>query len=240
MFLASFSSCGSSPGSNLNTDDPERAYFSAKSKYDKQDYIDAIDDFNLIKLKFSGSSIIDKSVFYLGMSYYKREEYILAEYEFESLVKNYPASSLVEDARYYLAMCYYNLSPEYYLDQTYTRYAVTEFQNFIEQYPKGKYAAEAERKISELNNKLALKALKSAELYYNLGNYKSALVYYDSVLDEYFDTNYADDALYGKIQTLIQKKKYEDATNEIERFENKFPTSSLLPKVLSSKKQIPF
>jgi len=234
-----FYSCGSSKGSDITTDDPERAYLLAKSRYDKKDYLDAIDDFNLIKLKFSGSSVIDKAIFYLGMSYYKREEYILAVYEFETLIKSYPTSSLIEDARYNLALCYFRLSPAYNLDQTYTRYAINEFQNFVELYPRSKYANEAETRIKELKNKLSLKAYKSAELYFNLSNYKSALVYFDNVLDEYFDTDYADDALYGKIQTLIIKKQYDNAKKEIERFESRFPSSEYLSRVKSLKSNIP-
>jgi len=234
-----FYSCGSSKGSNIVTDDPERAYLTAKLNYDKKDYLDAIDDFNLVKLKFSGSSIIDKAIYYLGMSYYKRKEYILAIYEFESLIKNYPSSTLAEDARYMLAMCYNGLSPEYNLDQTYTRYAINEFQNYLELYPKGKQAVEADKRITELRTKLALKALKSAELYFNLGNYKSSLVYYDNVLDEFFDTRYADEALYGKIQTLIIKKRYADAKKEVERFEDKFSTSEYLSRVRALKIRIP-
>ena len=234
-----FYSC-SSGGSNISTDDPEKAYFIAKSHYDKKDYLDAIDDFNLIKLKFSGSSFIDKSIYYLGMSYYKREEFILANYEFETLIKNYPSSSFVEDSRYMLAMCYYGLSPDYSLDQTYTRYAINEFQNFIEIYPNSKYSAEAERKISELKTKLAYKTLKSADLYFTLDNYKSALVYYTNVLEEYYDTKYADDALYGKIRTLIKKKRYEEAKKDIEKFETKYSGSEYLRNVKELKKQIPY
>lgn len=237
--LLMMQSCGSSDGSTITTDDPERAYMQAKARYDRGNYLDAIDDFNLIKLKFSGSSIIDKAIYYLGMSYYKREEYILANYEFETLIKNFPSSPLAEDSRFMLAMCYYGLSPAYNLDQTYTRYAINEFQNYLEIYPKSKNAAESDRKITELRTKLALKALKSAELYYNLGSYKSALVYYDNVLDEFFDTKYADDALYGKIQALINKKQYELAKKEIERFESKFSGSEYLSRVKSLKSQIP-
>lgn len=234
-----FSSCGSSKGSGIITDDPEKAYFIAKSHYDKQNYLESIDDFNLIKLRFSGSSIIDKAAYYLGMSYYKREEFILAVYEFENLLKSYPASTFTEDSRYMLAMCYYNLSPRYNLDQTYTRYAISEFQNFIELYPKSRNAGEAEKKLNELKNKLAYKILKSAELYYKMDNYKSAIIYYDNLLEEFFDTDYADDALYGKIQVLIIKKKYEDAKKEIERFEKKFSSSPFISRVKSIKSQIP-
>jgi outer membrane protein assembly factor BamD len=234
-----FQSC-SSGGSSLSTDDPERAYFIAKSNYDKKDYLSAIDDFNLIKLKFSGSSVIDKAIYYLGMSYYKRKEFILANYEFETLIKNYPSSSLAEDARYMLAMCYFGLSPVYNLDQTYTRYAIVEFQNFLDLYPGSKYAAETERRIQSLKSKLAFKSLKSAELYFKLGKFKSALVYYNNVINEFYDTKYADDAMYGKIQALIKKKQYEDAKAEISEFEDKFPGSTLLRSVLNLKSQIPY
>lgn len=233
-----FCSCGSSK-SNIETDDPEKAYLMAKSKYDRRDYLDAIDDFNLIKLKFSGTSIIDKAIYYLGMSYYKREEFILAAYEFEVLIKSYPTSRFAEDSRYRLAMCYYQLSPAYNLDQTYTRYAINDLQNFLDLYPHSKFAVEADRRIHQLKNKLALKEYRSAELYFTLGKYKSALVYYDAVLNEFFDTDYADDALYGKIQTLIVKKLYGDAKREIVRFEEKFTSSQYLPRVLTLKRQIP-
>ncbi len=234
-----FSSCGSSKGSNIVTDDPQKAYLIAKAQYDKKDYLEAIDDFNMIKLRFSGSSIIDKAAYYLGMSYYKREEYVLAVYEFENLLKSYPASSLAEDAKYMLGDCYYNLSPKYNLDQTYTRYAISELQSFIELYPKSRYTYDAEKKITSLKNKLALKIYKSAELYFNLSNYKSALIYYDNLLEEYFDTEYADDALFGKIQVLIIKRRFDDARNEIERFEKKFSASPYRGKVNILKSQIP-
>lgn len=244
IFLAIFSSvfysCGSSSGSDIVTENPESAYFIAKSNYDKQDYLDAIDDFNLIKLKFSGSNIIDKAVFYLGMSYYKREEYILAVYEFESLLKSYPTSPLAEDSKYYVGMCYYGLSPKYNLDQTYTKYAISEFQGFLDLYPKSKYAAKTELRIEKLKNKLAYKLYKSAELYYNLEKYRAAIVYYNDLLDEYFDSEYADDALYGLIQTLIIKKQYEEAKKEVERFKKYFGSSPLLPKVNVLNSQIPF
>ncbi|MCX7833809.1 MAG: outer membrane protein assembly factor BamD [Ignavibacteria bacterium] len=224
--------CISADKSNITTDDPEEAFKIAKQSYDKGDYTQAIEDFSFIKIKFSGTSIIDKAQFYLGMSYYNRGEYVLAAYEFENLIKNYNLSEYYPQARYYLAMSYYNLSPKYELDQTYTRYAIIEFQNFLILYPTHKLAPDAEKRIKELRNKLAYKDLKTAELYVKLENYKAALVYYNNILNEYFDTDYADDASYGKIQVLMIKKNYEDAKKEIKRFKEKYKSSDLYQKVL--------
>lgn len=235
-----FSSCGSSKKDDRElNDDPEKAFDIAYKKYQNRDYYDAIEDFGLIKLRYSGTKVIDKSIYYLGMSYYARSEYVLAAYEFEYLLKNYPGSELALKARYQLAMCYYGLSPSYSLDQTYTKYAIQEFRNFMDLYPKDELSTNAEAKIVELKNKLALKELKAAEQYMILGSYKSAIIYYDTLLDEYFETDYADDALYGKIQALIAKKKYDDVRKEIERFETKFRNSSLLSSVSRIKNQLP-
>jgi outer membrane protein assembly factor BamD len=237
---AIFSSCGSSSKSDREiNDDPEKAYDIAYKKYQNRDYYDAIEDFGLIKLKYSGTKVIDKAIFYLGMSYYARKEYVLGAYEFEYLLKNYSGSELALKARYQLAMCYYGLSPAYNLDQTYTKYAIQEFKNFMDLYPKDVLSLECEKRITELKNKLALKEYKSAEQYMILGNYKSAIIYYDAVLDEFFETDLADDALYGKIQALIAKKKYPEAKKEIDRFESKFKSSDLLRKVVNIKNNLP-
>lgn len=230
--------CGGSDRSNIKTDDPDKAFEIAKGSYDKGDYLQAIDDFSLIKIKFSGTSISDKSQYYLGMSYLKREEYILAAYEFEFLLKNYATSSYAIDGRYQLAMCYYGLSPSYPLDQTYTYQAINEFKNFLELYPTDKNSPLAETRIRELRSKLAYKELKSAELYVKMDDLKASIVCYDHIISEYFDTEYADDALYGKINSLIARKKYSEAKQEIEKFETKFAKSDLLNKVLKLKKSI--
>lgn len=235
-----FSSCGSSSKNDKEiNDDPEKAFDVAYKKYQKKDYYDAIEDFGLIKLKYSGTKVIDRAIYYLGMSYYMREEYVLAAYEFEYLLKNYPGSELSMKARYQLAMCYYGLSPSYNLDQTYTKYAIQEFRNFMDLYPKDPLALESEKRIIELKNKLALKEYKAAEQYMILGNYKSAIIYYDALLDEFFETDLADDALYGKILALMAKKRYDDVKKEIERFETKFRGSDLLTKVDRIKTQLP-
>lgn len=230
--------CISADKSNITTDNPEEAFKIAKRSYDKGDYTQAVEDFSFIKIKFSGTTIIDKAQFYLGMSYYHRKEYILAAYEFENLIKNYTLSEYYPQARYYLAMSYYNLSPKYELDQTYTRYAIIEFQNFLILYPTHSLAPDAEKKIKELRNKLAYKDLKTAELYMKLENYKAALVYYNNILEEYFDTDYADDASYGKIQVLIIKKNYEEAKKEIKRFKEKYKSSEYYRKVLDLEEKI--
>jgi outer membrane protein assembly factor BamD len=237
LFVSFAAGCGSS-GSDISTDDPDKAYQTAKKSYDKEDYLQAIDDFTFIKVKFAGSAVSDKSQFYLGMSYLKRQEFLLAAYEFEYLIKNYTTSPYVTDARFQLGMSYYGLSPKYSLDQTYTYMAINEFKNYLELYPTDKNSPQAEAKVRELRNKLALKLYESAELYNRMEDYKAATYYYENVVSEYYDTEYADDALYGKILTLITRKRNAEAKIEIERFESKYSGSNLLNKVKALKNKL--
>ncbi|MCB0722366.1 MAG: outer membrane protein assembly factor BamD [Ignavibacteriae bacterium] len=239
MFSLTLYSCSSADKTDINTDDPERAFYIAKGNYDKKDYQQAIQDFSYIKIKFSGSKIVDKAQYYLAMSYYKRGEYILAAYEFDYFLKNYPTSEFSEQARYDVAMCYYSLSPVYDLDQTYTRYAITSFQLFLELYPNSTLAPDAEAKIDALRDKLAEKLFMSAEVYKKMDDYKAAIIYYDEILNEYFDSDFADDALYEKIVILSDRKKYEDARKEIIRFEEKFSSSPYMGRVSTIKSRIP-
>ena len=228
--------CSGSGISEINNiDDPQKAFDLALKAYENRDYLDAIDAFSMMKVKFAGTSVSDKAQYYLGMSYLKQEEYILAAYEFEYLLKNYTTSTLAVDGRDRLALCYVGLSPRWPLDQTYTYQAITELKNFLELYPTDKNSPEAEAKIRELRNKLAYKELRAAELYSTMDDYKAATIYYENIVNDYFDTDWADEALYGKIQMLITRKKPEEAKKEIERFETRFPKSALLPKVKSLK-----
>lgn len=221
----------SSSGSNINTDDPNKAFTIAKKKFDNGDYTDAIEDFSFIKLNFPGKEIIPKTQFYLAESYYYQKENLLAAYEYEVFLKNYPVNELAPQAKYRLGVCYFNLSPKYSLDQEFTKYSITELQSFIEQFPTDKNVPDAKVKLSILKNKLALKDYKSGELYMKMDKYKSALIYFKNVVDVYIESEWADDALLGAIEALVQLKKYDEAKTEIENFYKYFSGSNLKNKV---------
>lgn len=231
-------SCSSSNGDASKTEDPEKAFSIAKRKYDKKDYVDAIEDFSLIKIKFPGSSVSDKTQFYLADSYFQREEFILAAYEFENMLRNYTLSPLIPETRYKLGLCYYNLSPKYALDQEYTMYAIEELQLFIELYPEDKNVRDAERKLKELKDKIAYKYFKTGELYMKMNDYKAAAIYFKSVYDDFIESEWADDAMIGHADALISSKKSEDAAKVLDRFYKLFPKSKLKSKADSLKRSI--
>ena len=155
--------------------------------------------------------VADSAQYYLADSHAKMKEYLIAAVEFEKLINDMSRSPLVPMAQFKLAECYHKLSPRPSLDQQYTQKAIREYQYFIEENPTHELKSEAEKNILELRNKLAKKDWGNAEVYRKIRKYKSAIIYYDQVLDNYYDTEWADEALLGKIRTYSEMGEYDTA-----------------------------
>ena len=206
--------------------DAEGHFALGKKKFLDKDYLEAISEFEVIRLQYPGSVIADSAQYYLGECHFYQDEFLLAAEEYQTLRRNMPASPLVPLAQYKIAMCYYNLSPKSSLDQSYTKRAIDEFQTFIEYYPKSDLVKGAEEKITELNTKLAKKIFDSGILYMKLDDYASATLYFNLVIEKYHDTPYAELAQLNKVRTLVARKKYAEARTEIEKYFDKYPSTA--------------
>lgn len=212
---------------------PDERLKIAKALLDKGDYLRAKSQFTILTMNYPGTKIADKAQYYLGESHFGSKEYILAASEFEKLIRNYPNSEFVDDAQYKLGMCYYELSPNYQLDQKYTLNAIVEFQKFLEEYPTSDLRDEVEKKLSECRDKLARKEFGNAEIYRKMAYFNAAVIYYDLVLSNYYDTPYAEKALYNKGICLEKVEKWEEAEKVFELFMAKYPKSHYVSSVKS-------
>lgn len=210
---------------------PEERFNYAMKLYQDEDYEEAVREFEAVILQFPGNAIVDDAQFYLGMTRYNRHEYILAAYEFSKLINNMAASEFLSQAQYQIAECYYQLSPDFSLDQKYTKKAISEYQSFIDFFPTDPRVKEAEQKIADLNDKLALKEYNNAYIYERMEYYNAALSYYNNVIDTYFDSKYAPMAMYNRINILIKRDRNQEALKEINRFLERFPNDKNFSKV---------
>lgn len=213
--------CGSSSDfSDLTADE---RLSNAIKLYEDEDFEDAATEFEALLLQYPGNSIVDDAQYYLGMCKFQREEFILSAFEFSKLIKNMPASEFVADAQFMLAESYYELSPDFTLDQNYTKKAIEEYQAFVDFFPLNQRVAEAERKISELNDKLGRKEYSIAVIYEKMEYYTASLKYYDAVVEIYHDTQYAPMALYRKIKLLMDREREDEALKEMRKFVRMYP-----------------
>lgn len=203
----------------------------ALNLFEDEDYYEAANEFTVVVLRYAGTSVADSAQYYLAESHYMMEEYLIAAVEYQKLITSMSHSPLVALAQFKLADSYYMQSPRPELDQTYTYKAIRAFQVFIEDYPGHELKPKAEKKIADLRDKLAYKALASAEIYRKMREFDAAIIYFDQVLDKYYDSSWADDAMVGKIQTYIEMDKPQNASKEVEKFKAQFPQSDLQGRV---------
>jgi outer membrane protein assembly factor BamD len=237
LITVHLSACGSNKlRANMTTE--ERLEYAMKL-FNDHDYLDARTQFRIITLNAPGSAIVDRAQFYLAECHFHTEEFIIAAAEYEKVLRLYSRSEYLDDAQYRIALCYFELSPRADLDQKFTLRAVEEFQKFLEDFPDSELEEEASQKLQELRNKLAKKEYNSADLYRRLAYYESALVYYDEVLNRYYDTIYAEPSLYYKAEILHKLLRYPKAKEAIHQLMDRYRKEALKQPERSSGKSTP-
>ncbi|MBN2417457.1 outer membrane protein assembly factor BamD [bacterium] len=204
---------------------PQDQFAHAKTFYDKKDYYRAKQQFTRVMMNNPGDPVIEGTQFYLAESYFYSDEFILAIEEYQKLINSMPQSEFVDDAEYKIALCYYRLSPKYSLDQEYTAKAVSQLQYFLDEYPLSEFVGEAREKLRECRNKLGMKEFKTGELYKKMGYPRAALISFKSVIDNYYDTDVVDDALFMMGECQLLMGNLEDAELAYQRLLDDFPAS---------------
>jgi len=230
--------CSGSKDTTMMSADEHLAY--AMEMYNDEDYQFSIKEFQAIILQFPGNTVNDDAQYYLGMSYFKDGQYLLAAYEFSKLIRDIKGSEFVSDAQFMLGESYYQLSPPYQLEQSYTKKAITEFQAFIDFFPTDPKVEEAERKINELNLKLAEKLFRSAEIYEKMEYYNASIEYYTKVYEMYHDTKFAPEAMYRKIKILLEKERFAKAVETMGLFIKRYPDSEYFSEIKNTYDEMSF
>jgi outer membrane protein assembly factor BamD len=210
----------------------------ALQMYEDEDYFESVNEFTVITLRYPGSVYSDSAQYYLGMCHFQMDEYIISAAEFNKLIEEMSRSPLVPDAQYMLGESFFQLSPRAELDQGYTMQAIKHFQIFLEDYPTNKSKEEVEKKLLSLREKLAEKEWRNAEIYRKMKKLRASLIYYEIVLNNFYDTDFADDAQFGKGLVYMELEEWQNAKNNFMLFKEKFPDNELIVEVEESLSEI--
>lgn len=187
----------------------------AKRAYDQKKYVQAQTVLQDIYTPLRGTANGEEALFLLAMSFYENGDYSNSNTYFKTYYQRYPKGKYAELSRFYSGYGWYLDSPDAQLDQTYTVKAIEELKNFLDTYPKSEKVPDAQNAIFEMQDKLTLKELQNAQLYYNLGNfmgnnYQSAVIVCENALKDYPYSKYRED-----FEFLILKSKYQMAKNSV-------------------------
>lgn len=218
---------------------PDDIFVQAKKRFDDNDLIEAQRLFDIIKLQYPASQFADDAQYYIAEINFKRKEFIVAAFNYNYVRRLYSQSEYAKSALYKAALCYVELSPPFDRDQDYTRKAIVALGDFQREYPKDSLAEVAATQIKELRDKLGEREFRVAEQYRVLLAPKSALVYYDAVIDDYSDTKFCEPAFVGKVEVLTQLKRSDEALAACALYKRFFPKGELAEKMEALKNAIP-
>jgi len=123
---------------------------------------------------FKGSDKFEELYYkYAYCSFYEKN-YPDAENLFKGFLEVFPNSEKAEEIAYMHAYCFYLQSPRVELDQINTNKAIGMMQSFIGTHPNSARIKDANEIIAKCRAKLELKEYKSAQLYYDLQQYRAA------------------------------------------------------------------
>ncbi len=188
----------------------------ARRAYNEKKYVQAATILTDIVTVFKGTPKAEESLYLLAMSHYENKDYISSSTYFHTYYMRYPKGQYTELARFYSGYGYYLDSPEPQLDHTPTLKAIEELQAFLDYFPKSDKVSIAQNAIFELQDKLTLKELQNAQLYYNLGNYmgnnyESAVIVAKNAIKDYPYSKYKED-----LELLILKARYQEASQSVD------------------------
>lgn len=198
-------------------------YEAGVEEFKNGNYAQAQKLFDIIKLQYPTSKYADDAQYYLAEINVAKNEHILAAYNYNQLRRTFPNSEYAKISAYKAAYSNYKMSPKSDRDQDYTRQAIKAFGEFQASYPKDSLAVEAGKRIVELRGKLAKHDFETAELYVKMQAPRSALVYYDLVINTHSDSEFLEPAFAGKIRMLARLKRTTEAKEALRLYRQRFP-----------------
>lgn len=215
-------------------------YELAKAYYMEGEYSQASSLLESVLAFMKGSMYAEESLYMLAMCYYGMGDYVTASQYFTTYFKTYSHGIYAETARFMSVRALYLDTPDPRLDQTSTIKAIGEIQAFTEYYPYSNYKDQVHDMLYELHDRLVEKEYRSAQLYYDLGNYMgnnylSCIITAQNALNDYPYTKLREElsmlilrARYGMAKESVQEKmfdRYRDTEDEYYAFKNDFPES---------------
>jgi len=208
----------------------------AKEFFDAGEYVKTTELLTQILPRFRATDEAEDLNWMNAQAYFGMEDYIMAGSYFKSFIDQFPFGKHSEEANYMAALCDYNISARPELDQENTRNAIEGFNIFINKFPNSPKIEDCNKRIIDLEDKLVEKSYLSAKLYYDMKQYKAAVVALTNSLKEYANTKYREKMMYLKLNSLFlyavnsfpnkQKERYQTTLDDYYSFMEEFPKST--------------
>lgn len=234
IILILISSCGEYE-KLLKSTDYELKKEKAKEYYEAGQYGRTTELLEQIMSRYRASDEAEDLQLMNAQSFFGMKDYYSAGTYFKSYIEQFPYGKFSEEATYMSAYCDYLISPRAELDQENTNNAIEGFNVFINRYPASARIEESRKLLKDLEERLVEKSYLSARLYYDMSQYRSAIVALTNSLKDFSDSKYREEMMYLKLSSLYlyaensmpnrQRERFQDTLDDYYSFKEEYPES---------------
>ena len=235
LLVGVMSGCGKSMTKLLKNPDAAYKLRMAEQFFAKKSYVKAQQVYEDIMPFYKTSKEFEDIYYKYAFCAYNLFDFNNAENLFKSYLEIFPTSARAEEIDYMRAYCFYKLSPKASLDQTNTLKAMGMMQTFINTHPTSPRNKEASEIVDFCRAKLETKDYLSAQLYFDLGQFRAAGVAFTALLNSFPESTRADEyklmvirSYYQFAEMSIEEKRverFEQVVNECYEFTDRYPDS---------------
>jgi len=235
LLVGVMSGCGKSMTKLLKNPDAAYKLRMAEQFFAKKSFVKAQQVYEDIMPFYKTSKEFEDIYYKYAYCAYNLYDYMNAENLFKSYLEIFPTSARAEEIDYMRAYCFYKQSPKASLDQTNTLKAMGMMQTFINTHPASPRNKEASEIVDLCRAKLETKDFLSAQLYYDLGQFRAAGVAFTALLNSFPESARADEYKLMVIKSYFQfaemsieekrVERFEQVVNECYEFTDRYPDS---------------
>jgi outer membrane protein assembly factor BamD len=233
-----FTACASKFNKVEKSNDVEYKLTKADEYYAKKKYRNAQQLYESLFPVFKGTQKFEDLYYKYAYCFYYQDLFRDAENLFKGYLEVFPNSTKAEEVDYMRAYCFYRQSPKLDLEQVNTIKAMNMMQTFINTHPGSTRLKDASDIIDKSRQKLEQKEFRSAQLYYNLGQFRAAAIAFSNLMNNYPESTKGEDYKLMVVKSyyrfaklsIIEKQieRYEKVTTEFQDFVDRYPDSKLL------------
>lgn len=215
-----------------NDSPPEAQYAEGERLLQRERYIEAVERFRILKSRYPYSKYAALASLRIGDAHFQEEAYIEAASAYRVFRELYPKHEQAGYALQRIGECHYNLMPSTAdRDLEPATSAIAAYNQLLREYPNSPHKVDAEKRIRELRGKLAEKENYVANFYYKKEHYQASAGRYASLLENYPDFGYNEEALYRLAHSYERLGEYQKALTTMDRLEQEHPQSRFAARI---------
>ncbi|MEN9353917.1 MAG: hypothetical protein RL318_1242 [Fibrobacterota bacterium] len=210
----------------------------AKSAFDRERDADAQEKLKDLTISCYGYDFQEQAQYMLAQSYFRTEQWLEAETEFRLLREQFERTAYAEEALYKIARSGFEQTTTWDRDPAPTLDAMRKFNEYLTDFPQGKWSAEVKKDYQDLDGRLATRAYKTAKLYIRLDEPLAATIYFNKLLKEHPGWELNNVAQVELAVAYARIDQFEQAKTTLSALDSSEDKASLTPMINDAKKVI--